>query len=529
MATAKNVTVIPATFNPQTRRPLQQVTRRKVAGYARVSTDSDEQFTSYEAQVDYYTNFIRSNPEWDFIKVYTDEGISGTNTKHRDGFNEMIADALNGRIDLIVTKSVSRFARNTVDSLTTIRKLKEHGTEVYFEKEAIWTFDSKGELLLTIMSSLAQEESRSISENVTWGRRKQFFDGKVSLPYGQFLGYCKGADGLPEIVPEEAETVRLIYRMFRDGKAPSYIARRLTSQGIPTPSGKKIWQANVVESILTNEKYKGDARLQKKFTTDFLTKKQKVNEGEVPQYYVENSHPAIIEPRAWDEVQRIMRQRKASGKRHDCSSPFSGRVICGDCGTAYGSKVWHSNDPYRKVIWQCNAKFKNKEKCRTPHVTEERLKDGFLEALSILHENRDALLDDIRLVKHDLENCDELNAKISETTGEMEVVAGLIQKAIENNATHAQDQDEYNRHYNKLADRYEKLKKRLGTLEEERDERQHKSETLSGFLFEMTEFDYLDAEFKDSRCIAMLDHVTIYADGKMVYSFLNGSDIAMMV
>jgi site-specific DNA recombinase len=258
-------------------------------------------------------------------------------------------------------------------------------------------------------------------------------------------------------------------------------------------------------------------------------KKQKVNEGEVPQYYVENSHPAIIEPRAWDEVQRIMRQRKASGKRHDCSSPFSGRVICGDCGTAYGAKVWHSNDPYRKVIWQCNAKFKNKEKCRTPHVTEERLKDGFLEALSILHENRDTLLDDIRLVKHDLENCDELNAKISETTGEMEVVAGLIQKAIEDNATHAQDQDEYNRHYNKLADRYEKLKKRLGTLEEEWDERQHKSEALSGFLFEITEFDYLDAEFKDSRCIAMLDHVTIYADGKMVYSFLNGSDIAVMV
>ena len=161
---------------------MKQVTRRRVAGYARVSTDSDEQFTSYEAQVDYYTNYINSNPEWSFVKVYTDEGISGTNTKHRDGFNEMIADALDGRIDLIVTKSVSRFARNTVDSLTTIRKLKEHGTEVYFEKEAIWTFDSKGELLLTIMSSLAQEESRSISENFTWGRGKQFSDWKVSRP-----------------------------------------------------------------------------------------------------------------------------------------------------------------------------------------------------------------------------------------------------------------------------------------------------------------------------------------------------------
>ena len=529
MAAAKNVTVIPATFNPKTHRPIKQVTRRRVAGYARVSTDSDEQFTSYEAQVDYYTNYINSNPEWTFVKVYTDEGISGLDMRRRDGFNQMIEDALAGRIDLIVTKSVSRFARNTVDSLTTIRKLKEHGVEVYFEKEAIWSFDGKGELLLTIMSSLAQEESRSISENVTWGRRKQISDGKVSLPYGQFLGYCKGADGLPEIVPEEAEIVRLIYRMFRNGKSPSYIARHLTSKGIPTPGGKEVWQAQVIESILTNEKYKGDARLQKKFTTDFLTKKQKINEGEVPQYYVENSHPFIIEPEAWDKVQTMMRQRKASGKRHDCSSPFSGRVICGDCGAIYGSKVWHSNDPYRKVIWQCNSKFKNEEKCRTPHVTEERLKDGFLEALSILHENREVLLEDIRLVKHDLENCTEVNGKITETTREMEVIAGLIQKAIEDNAARAQDQEEYNRRYDELADRYEKLKKKVVALEQERDQRQYKSDVLSGFLFEMTELGYLDAEFKDSRCIAMLDHVTIYADGRMVYSFLNGSNITVMV
>ncbi len=208
---AKNVTVIPATICQHTRKSTQSNTRRKVAGYARVSTDSEEQVTSYTAQVDYYTQYIKGNPEWDFVKVYTDEGISGTNTKKRDGFNEMIADALAGKISLILTKSVSRFARNTVDSLTTIRTLKSHGVEVFFEKENIWTFDSKGELLLTIMSSLAQEESRSISENITWGKRKQFADGKVSLPYKQFLGYRKGANGLPEIVPEEAEIVRIIY------------------------------------------------------------------------------------------------------------------------------------------------------------------------------------------------------------------------------------------------------------------------------------------------------------------------------
>ena len=192
---AKSVTVIPATINPLTKLPAFSLAKRRTCGYARVSTDKDEQFTSYEAQVDYYTKFIKANAEWEFIKVYTDEGITGTNTKKRDGFKQMIEDALNGKIDLIVTKSVSRFARNTVDSLVTIRELKAKGVEVYFEKENIWTLDSKGELLLTIMSSLAQEESRSISENVTWGMRKRFSDGKILMCYSKFLGYRKGENG----------------------------------------------------------------------------------------------------------------------------------------------------------------------------------------------------------------------------------------------------------------------------------------------------------------------------------------------
>lgn len=210
------------------------------------------------------------------MEVYTDEGISATSTKKRDGFNRMIADAVRGKIDLIITKSVSRFARNTVDTLTTVRQLKDKSVEVYFEKENIYTMDSKGELLITIMSSLAQEESRSISENVTWGQRKRFADGKVSLPYGQFLGYEKGDDGLPKIVESEAKTVRLIYRLFLEGKTPSGIAKHLTINHILTPSGKKKWQPSTVESILTNEKYKGDAVLQKTFTVDFLPRKRRL-------------------------------------------------------------------------------------------------------------------------------------------------------------------------------------------------------------------------------------------------------------
>ena len=193
---------------------------------------------SLAAQIDYYTNYIQRNPDWVFAGIYADEGKTGCNTRKREGFKNMVDDALDGKIDLIVTKSVSRFARNTVDSLTTVRRLKEKGVEVYFQKENIYTLDSKGELLITIMSSLAQEESRSISENVTWGQRKRFADGKVSMPYKQFLGYRKGADGLPEIVPEEAEIVRSIYRLFMAGKNPTAIARSLTQQKIPTPGGK---------------------------------------------------------------------------------------------------------------------------------------------------------------------------------------------------------------------------------------------------------------------------------------------------
>ena len=232
--------------------------------------------------MDYYTRYIQANPDWDLVEVYADEGISGTNTKKRKNFNRMIEDALAGKIDRIVTKSVSRFARNTVDTLTTIRKLKDKGVGVFFEKENIDTLDSKGELLITIMSSLAQEESRSISENVTWGWRKRIADGKVTVAYSHFLGYEKSEDGTMQIVEDEAKIVRQIYGMFLDGQTLSGIAARLTRQGIPSPAGKEKWQSSTVKSILTNEKYKGDALLQKTFTVDFLQKKKKANEGEVP-------------------------------------------------------------------------------------------------------------------------------------------------------------------------------------------------------------------------------------------------------
>ena len=526
---AKNITVIPATKMMHTGLLRNAAVKKRVAGYARVSTDSEEQQTSYEAQVDYYTKYIQSKPEWTFVRVYTDEGISALNTKHRDGFNEMIADALDGNIDLIVTKSVSRFARNTVDSLTTVRKLKEKGIEVYFEKEGIATLDSKGELLITIMSSLAQEESRSISENVTWGQRKRFADGKVSVAYGKFLGYCKGADGIMEIVPEEAETVRTIYRQFIQGKTTNAIAASLTRKGVPTPGGKEKWQATTIESILTNEKYKGSALLQKKFTTDFLTKKMKPNEGEVPQFYVENSHPAIICPEEWDRVQNEIVRRKATGRHHNSLSPFSAKIICGDCGEYYGSKVWHSNSKYRRTIWQCNGKFKGADKCQTSHLYEDDIKTLFLKAVSKLMIDREALIEDGRVLHTAFTDFGVIDKEVAEIISEIEVLSGLVQKLVDVNASTALDQTEYRNRYDSYVDRYDKAKKRLGALREQRQLQELKGDILSGFLFELGELYDLPMVFKEETWNALVDHVAVHEDGRIVFAFKNGTEVTEML
>ena len=525
----KAITVIPATRNIHTGVPKSANAKRRVAGYARVSTDSDEQFTSYAAQVDYYTNYIKSNPNWEFVDVYTDEGISGVMTKNREGFNRMISDALAGRIDLIVTKSVSRFARNTVDSLTTVRKLKEKGVEVYFEKENIYTLDSKGKLLITIMSSLAQEESRSISENVTWGQRKRFADGKVSMPYKQFLGYRKGANGIPEIVPEEAELVVRIYKMFMSGKSTSAIARQLTSEGILTPGVKKVWKKATVDSILTKEKYKGAALLQKKYTVDFLTKTMKTNEGEVPQYYVEDSHPAIIKPAEWEAVQVEMEQRLSKGRRHDCSSPFSGKIFCGDCGGVYGSKTWHSTDKYRRVIWQCNHKYDSGEKCGTPHLREEMLKERFLEALAQYMDDPDERIEGLRYVQRAMTDTTFVDTDLEETEQKLDLLSGMIRNCIMLNASATVTEREYRQQYEELTRQYEELKAKYEELQDRRKQMNETAIIFGGMLFELWELEDVPVTFKESLWHTLVDHAVVYADERIVFHFKDGTEITTML
>ncbi|MDD3882591.1 MAG: recombinase family protein [Eubacteriales bacterium] len=521
-----NVTCIPATKNRFTALPVTSIAKRKVAAYARVSTDSDEQFTSYTAQIDYYTDYIQQHADWEFVRVYTDEGISGLNTRHRDGFNEMIADALDGKIDLIVTKSVSRFARNTVDSLVTIRKLKEHGVECYFEKEAIFTFDGKGELLLTIMSSLAQEESRSISENVTWGMRKRFSDGKVSMAYSQFLGYEKGADGKPAVNENEAETVRLIYRLFLEGKTPFGIRDALEAAGIRSPKGKGKWSVTTINSILRNEKYKGDALLQKSFTVDFLTKTMKPNRGELPSYYVKESHPAIIPADEFDMVQAEIERRSHQGRGYSGNGLFSSKLFCADCGGIYGAKVWHSNDKYRRVVWQCDRKFtKDKELCKTPHLTEDAIKGRFLRAYNELMSDREQLLADCEMMKSLLSDRASQEESLAQTHQDIEEVAELIQNLVKQNARQAQAQDEYNSKYDALVARYEKAVDKYGKLETEIATRRNKAQQIIRFIDQLRSAPLVLTEWDNQVWSLMVEKGTVSRDRSILFEFRNGKAI----
>ena len=519
------MTTIPPTISRYTAAPINSTKKRRVAGYARVSTDHEEQTTSYEAQVDYYTNYIKSRDDWEFAAIYTDEGISATNTKKREGFKAMIADALAGKIDLIITKSVSRFARNTVDSLTTIRQLKEHNVECYFEKENIWTFDSKGELLITIMSSLAQEESRSISENVTWGQRKRMADGKVSFAYSRFMGLDMDKEtGKIVVNPEQAEVVRLIFRLFLEGMTPYSIAAELTRRGIKTPGGKDVWNQQTVRRMLSNEKYKGDALLQKEFTVDFLQKKMKKNEGEVPQYYVEGNHEAIISPAVFDMVQAELNRRSKGGMRYSGVSIFSNKIKCADCGGWFGSKVWHSTDQYRKVIYRCNRKY-NGEKCGIPHVTEDEVKEAFVSAYNQLITEKKEIIANAEIICRTLCVTDALEEEKRRLEDEMSVLAEMTQNIVAENAQIAQNQKEYQKRYDSLVEQYNTVKAQYNEVTAAISAKEAQSERLADFIRTLEARDGTISDFDSNLWGCMVDFVTVGRKKEITVTFRDGTEI----
>lgn len=509
--------------------PTVEHQKRRVAAYARVSTDSDEQLSSYEAQVDFYTRHIKSNPEWEFVNVYTDEGISGTNTKKREGFNRMVADALDGRIDLILTKSISRFARNTVDTLTTVRKLKEKNVEVYFEKENIYTLDAKGEVMITIMSSLAQEESRSISENVTWGIRKSMADGKITLAYKNFLGYEKGEDGLPKIVEGEARIVREIYRMFLDGKTVRTIADHLTDQGIPTPRGKEKWCVSTIMSILTNEKYKGDALLQKTYTADFLTKKSKKNHGEVPQYYIKNSHPAIIDPATFDLVQQEMERRRPNRRQLHKSSPFNAKIIRGECGGYYGRKVWHSKSKHRKHVWRCNHKYGAETVCDTPNLDESVLEAAFVAAFNQILSDKELHILRLEKMLPILADTSGLEKQLGEAQNRHAELISALRRYMEENTRQIQNQAEYNRRFSEQDVECKKAEGQIAQIKEEILAQSGKKEQVRRCLEELRKCGNTVEKFDLDLWNAMVESVTIFADKRLVFRFRDETKVTVQM
>ena len=450
--------VLPAKKKATNKNAPDDVKKIRVAAYCRVSTDNEEQESSYDVQVKHFTEYINSRSDWKLAGIYADDGISGTNTKKREQFNKMMQDALDGKIDMIITKSISRFARNTVDCLNAIRKLKSNNVPVYFEKENINTMDSSGELLLTIMSSIAQQESVSLSKNVRIGLQYRYQQGHVQVNYNHFLGYTVDDDGNLVIDPEEAEVVKRIFREYLAGGTTTSIADGLERDGILNGAKNKKWYGTNIEQILKNEKYMGDALLQKTYTVDLLEKKRSANHGEVPQYYVKHSHEAIIPEQIFLEVQAEIARRSALGKeangkrRYTYKNVLSSVLICGSCGNPYRRLTWkpHGQLLYR---WKCRTRVtKGLKACDGPILREEVIQDAVVQAIKQTICNPD---EEYEKLQNDIltEISDGNSKELKEIDAELTELQQQVVKKVNDN-------DEFNN----LVERIQELRDRKAQL-----------------------------------------------------------------
>ena len=423
--------------------------KKRVAAYCRVSTDSEEQLNSYEAQKSYYTQKIEDSPDWEMAGIYADEGITGTSLKKRTEFKKMITACKRGHIDLIITKSLSRFARNTVDCLETVRLLKANGIGVYFEKENINTLTESSEFLITLFSGFAQAESESLSKNVAWGKAKSAEAGKVTFQYKKMLGYRRGADGQPEIVPEEAEVIKRIYHRYLDGCTLGQIKRELDEDKVPTAQGVDSWSPAIIHNILTNEKYIGDALLQKTYITDCISKKVKKNQGERAMYYVENNHPAIISREVFDQVRNEMTRRSSKRKVLQKSGKtelgkYSGKyaltelLVCGECGSPYKRVTWARNGK-KRIVWRCVSRleFGTKYCHNSPTLDESKLHSAILAAMNEFAAIRQEVCPDVLAMAEEAKQAiSQAGAKLLELKKPLEAVSreqsDLLDRLLEN-------------------------------------------------------------------------------------------------
>lgn len=389
--------------------PQAQAVKKKlrVAAYCRVSTDDEEQLTSYEAQKSYYTEKITKNPDWIMADVFADEGKTGTSVSSRKEFQRMIRQCRRGKIDLILTKSLSRFARNTLDTVKYTRELRQLGIPIIFEKENLNSISWESEFLLTLYGAFAQSESESISKNVIWGKQQAMKEGRVVIQYKHLLGYIRGEDGKPKIVPDQAETIRFIFRRYLAGDTLRAIKAELEAEQVPYVTGEVSWNISTLQSILQNEKYCGDVVMQKTFRKDCISKKTVVNTGQLPKYWTQNHHEAIVSREMFDAVQEEIARRKAMASSTNKSTPtglgkysskhaMTGLLICGECGTPYRRVVWTQKGGKRPV-WRCvNRVDYGRRVCkRSPTLDEKPLQEAVLAAVNSLMSRKDELSNDV--------------------------------------------------------------------------------------------------------------------------------------
>ena len=504
------------------------VRKLRVAAYCRVSTEEEEQQGSFEIQKLYYTEKINSTPEWEVAGIYADDGISGVHTKKRDGFNQMIQDCKKRKIDLILTKSISRFARNTLDSIQYVRMLKQMGIAVVFEKENINTATMNSEMILTVLSAFAQAESESISQNVARGKRMGYKHGKFAFPYGRIIGYRKGADGKPEIIPEQAEIIRLIFNSYLQGDSLQSIKAKLETAGALTARGNTAWSAQSIQRILQNEKYCGDVLLQKTFTEDVLTGVHKKNTGQLPQYYIENYHEGIVSKQMFREVQtEIARrnsksaanQRKCRRGRYNSKYALSERLFCGDCGSPYKRVTWNIHGR-KQIVWRCvnRIEYGTKFCSSSPSIPEEELHRAILKAVQGLAANlTDEVVAQINGILHNIQTGESTKPNLQE---QLEQTQQEFDRLLEMSLDFDEDTPFLDDRLKKLNNKIKSLKKAI----EDNAARQEKARQPEMLL---SAKDLQIQEYDDGLTARIVEKITVRSRSEILIRLIGGYEKVM--
>lgn len=515
--------------------------QKRVAAYCRVSTDKEEQVTSYTNQMKVYTEMINTNKEWVFAGLYADEGISGTKADKRPQFKKMIDDCYKGKIDYIITKSVSRFARNTVECLQYVRTLKGKGIGIYFEEQNIDTLKNDSELYLVIYAGFAQSESESISKNITWTFRKKFEEGKPVFQYKRMLGYKKGEDGMPEIVPEEAAVVERIFTMYLAGEPTHVIARKLRDENLHFENKTFTFSKPMIAGILQNEKYAGDCILQKTITVDPIDKVRKPNEGEAPMWLVENSHPAIISREMFHKVQEeFSRRRTISPVSKKTSLTATGKyskyalkdvLQCGECGSKYRRVTW-SKKGKKKVVWRCCSRLDYGTKYCTDSLTveEEQLKKAVVRAINKFNaENaatyrmlmRSTIGEAIGL-NGGSDEIDLLERRIDALNKRM---LALVNSTVEN----GEDIEEYEDEFKSISEQIQQLRNRITAIQESNQKDGELQERLKTIQSIIDERESNKDTYDESIVRQMIECIKVFKDGRLLVIFGGGYEVEINI